>query len=78
MVDAASHATPLEHLILNVVVGIPILGAVWMGFGSMSLIYVHLLTFDFLRCMGHSNVEVLPHNIFLALPSLKYLICTST
>ncbi|KAF9613163.1 hypothetical protein IFM89_005934 [Coptis chinensis] len=74
----ASHATLLEHLVLCVVIGIPILGTTMLGFGSATFIYCYLLTFDFLRCLGHSNVEVVPHWIFESLSFLKYLIYTPT
>ncbi|KAL6012263.1 Very-long-chain aldehyde decarbonylase cer3 [Asimina triloba] len=72
----AAHATPLEHLLLSVVMGIPLAGACLMGSGSAALIYGYHFIFDFLRAMGHSNVEVLPHGMFEALPFLKYLIYT--
>ena len=75
---AAGSATFLEHLILSAVVGIPILGSSLMGLGSMSMVYGHVLIFDFLRCLGHSNVEVVPHALFQTFPFLKYLIYTPT
>ncbi|KAE8670978.1 Protein ECERIFERUM 3 [Hibiscus syriacus] len=34
--------------------------------------------FDFMRCMGHSNVEVVPAQVFNKLPFLRYLIYTPT
>ncbi|KAK1316372.1 Protein ECERIFERUM 3 [Acorus calamus] len=74
----AASATPLEHLMLFVVIGIPILGATFVGSGSVALIYGYVSVFDFMRCMGHSNVEVLPHALFEALPFLRYLIYTPT
>ncbi|KAK1323729.1 Protein ECERIFERUM 3 [Acorus calamus] len=74
----AGSATPLEHLMLFVVMGIPVLGANLMGSGSVALIYGYVLVFDFLRCMGHSNVEVLPHALFQAVPFLRFLIYTPT
>ncbi|KAG8379596.1 hypothetical protein BUALT_Bualt07G0105300 [Buddleja alternifolia] len=74
----AGHATFLEHLLLCVVVGIPTLGTALMGYGSIGLMYSYLLVFDFLRCLGHSNVEVIPSNVFEAVPFLKYLIYTPT
>lgn len=74
----AGSATFLEHLILSAVVGIPVLGSSLMGFGSISMIYGYVLIFDFLRCLGHSNVEVVPHAMFHAFPFLKYLIYTPT
>ncbi|XP_010278025.1 PREDICTED: protein ECERIFERUM 3 [Nelumbo nucifera] len=74
----AGYATPLEHLVLNVIMGIPVLGASLMGAGSISLIYGYVLIFDALRCMGLCNVEVIPHQIFRLFPFLKYLIYTAT
>ncbi|CAL9166964.1 unnamed protein product [Musa hybrid cultivar] len=74
----AGFATPLEHLILCVVMGIPLLGACLVGRGSAGLIYGYVLLFDFLRCMGHSNVEIFPHGLFQSLPLLRYLIYTPT
>ncbi|KAL1363443.1 hypothetical protein AAHE18_03G150000 [Arachis hypogaea] len=74
----AGHATVLEHLVLAIVIGIPILGASMMGFGSACLIYGYILVFDFLRCLGHSNVEIVPHQLFQTLPFMKYLIYTPT
>ncbi|KAG1326498.1 putative protein ECERIFERUM 3 [Cocos nucifera] len=75
---AAGYGTPLEHLFLCAVMGVPILGACLLGTGSAGLVYGYVLLFDFLRCMGHSNVEVLPHGLFEGLPFLRYLIYTPT
>ncbi|CAA6670277.1 unnamed protein product [Spirodela intermedia] len=69
----AGFATPLEHLVLCAVMGAPLVGAFLAGHGSITLIYGYVLGFDFLRCMLHSNVEVLPHWLFEGLPFLKYL-----
>ncbi|MBA0681092.1 hypothetical protein Goari_012750 [Gossypium aridum] len=74
----AGHATFLEHLILSMVIGIPIMGSILMGSGSTSMIYGYVLGFDFMRCMGHTNVEVLHGAIFNKLPFLRYLIYTPT
>ncbi|GFP93152.1 protein eceriferum 3 [Phtheirospermum japonicum] len=74
----AGHATFLEHLLLCVVIGIPTLGTAFLGYGSISLMYSYILAFDFLRCLGHSNVEVVPSHLFHAIPFLKYLIYTPT
>ncbi|KAF8407305.1 hypothetical protein HHK36_006432 [Tetracentron sinense] len=76
--STAGIATFLEHLILSLLIGIPILGPSLIGSGSTSMIYVYVLSFDFLRCLGHSNVEVVPHQIFEAFPVLKYLLYTPT
>ncbi|KAL5699904.1 sterol desaturase [Ranunculus cassubicifolius] len=74
----AGHATLLEHLMLTVVIGIPIVGTTLLGFGSTNLIFLYVLMFDFLRCLGHSHVEVIPHGIYDALPFLRYLLYTPT
>ncbi|XP_072963927.1 very-long-chain aldehyde decarbonylase GL1-2-like [Typha angustifolia] len=74
----AGFATPLEHLVLTFAMGGPILGAFLLGSGSIGLIYGHIFMFDFLRCMGYSNVEVFPHKLFQAIPFLRYLIYTPT
>lgn len=77
-VGVAGHGTPLEHLAMSLVMGAPIAGATLMGFGSVGLVYGYILFFDFMRCMGHSNVEVFPHGMFNALPFLRYLVYTPT
>ncbi|KAE8056816.1 hypothetical protein FH972_013553 [Carpinus fangiana] len=74
----AGYATFLEHLMLSVVIGIPMLGASVMGYGSISMIYAYVLIFDFLRCLGHCNVEVVPYQIFEAIPFARYLLYTPT
>ncbi|KAJ4958224.1 hypothetical protein NE237_025335 [Protea cynaroides] len=74
----ASNSTPLEQFILSAIIGIPILGASITGYGSKGLIYGYVLMFDFLRCLGHSSVEVVPHVIYETLPLLKYLLYTPT
>ncbi|KAL2462244.1 Protein ECERIFERUM 3 [Abeliophyllum distichum] len=74
----AGHATFLEHLLLCVIVGIPTLGTAFLGYGSISMMYSYVLGFDFLRCFGHTNVEVIPHSLFEAIPLLKYIIYTPT
>ncbi|XP_073274485.1 very-long-chain aldehyde decarbonylase CER3-like [Primulina huaijiensis] len=74
----AAHATFLEHLLLTILIGIPIIGSFLMGCGSLSSIYGYVLIFDLLRCLGHSNVEIIPHQIFEAIPCLKYVVYTPT
>ncbi|KAK6944289.1 putative domain Wax2, C-terminal [Dillenia turbinata] len=74
----AGNATLLEHLILAMIMGIPLIGSTMFGFGSISLIYGYVLMFDFLRCLGHCNVEVVSHQIYEAFPFLKYLLYTPT
>lgn len=58
--------------------GVPLAGAFVAGAGSVSLVYGHVLVFDYLRCMGYSNVEVISHRTFAAVPALRYLIYTPT
>ncbi|GAB2267477.1 Very-long-chain aldehyde decarbonylase cer3 [Dionaea muscipula] len=74
----AEHGTFLEHLLLIPIVGIPLMGPSLMGHGSVGLIYGYVLTFDFLRCLGHCNTEVLPYQIFDAFPFLRYILYTPT
>lgn len=74
----AGHATFLEHLLLTVIIGVPIIGSFLNGHGSLSLIYVYVLGFDLMRCLGHSNVEILPNWIFETIPFLKYIVYTPT
>ncbi|CAM9001912.1 unnamed protein product [Rhodiola kirilowii] len=74
--QTAEHLTVLEHLILTAVTAVPIFGSSLIGFGSISTNGAYLVVFDFLRCLGHCNVEVFSSKIFDALPFLKYLIYT--
>lgn len=74
----AGNATFLENLVLSVVIGIPIIGASLLGYGSLGLIFGYISIFDFLRCLGHCNVEVVPHTVFEAVPVLRYLLYTPT
>ncbi|PWA58723.1 fatty acid hydroxylase, NAD(P)-binding domain, Uncharacterized domain Wax2 [Artemisia annua] len=74
----AGHATFFEHLLLCMIIGVPLIGTTLIGHGSVIMFYGYVLLFDFLRCMGHSNVEVVPHQIFDTLPMLKYLMYTPT
>ncbi|KAL7139772.1 hypothetical protein ABFS83_09G075000 [Erythranthe nasuta] len=73
-----AHLSFLEHILLCVVIGIPTLGTALIGYGSIGLMYGYLFVFDFLRCLQHSNVEVVPCQLFQAIPLLKYLVCTPT
>ncbi|KAF3794253.1 ECERIFERUM 3 protein [Nymphaea thermarum] len=70
----AGTASFLEHLVMGFLMGIPMLGAAWMGGGSVTMFYGYVLVFDFLRCMGHCNVEVMPVSLFDHMPLLRYLI----
>ncbi|PIA46084.1 hypothetical protein AQUCO_01600391v1 [Aquilegia coerulea] len=74
----AGLATPLEHIIFGLIMGIPILATCLLGYGSLKLIYGYVLIFDFLKCLGHGYTECVPPVIFEFLPFLKYLIYTPT
>ncbi|KAL6973744.1 Very-long-chain aldehyde decarbonylase cer3 [Sarracenia purpurea var. burkii] len=74
----AGNASFLEHLILSAIIGVPMLGAFLFGCGSIGVMYGYVLIFDFLRCLGHCNVEIIPHQLFQTAPFLKYLIYTPT
>ena len=73
--NAGFITTVLEQMLQSLLVCIPLLGAAVMGTASMGLIYVYVIAFDFLKCVGHSNFEFVPtwlHN----LPGAKYLVYT--
>ncbi|XP_074276338.1 very-long-chain aldehyde decarbonylase CER3-like isoform X2 [Silene latifolia] len=72
----AGNATFLEHILLVPIMAIPLVGSFVVGHGSISLVYVYVLAFDFLRCMGHCNVEIFSHKFFEAIPLFRYLIYT--
>nr|GMC82832.1 protein ECERIFERUM 3-like [Ipomoea batatas] len=36
--------------------------------------YGYVLAFGFLRCLGHSNVEIMPCRLFDTIPFIRYLI----
>ncbi|XP_073154632.1 very-long-chain aldehyde decarbonylase CER3-like isoform X4 [Henckelia pumila] len=74
----AGHTTFLEQLLLCIVVGIPTLGTVFLGYASITMMYGYLLLFDFFRCLGHCNVEIFPQRLFETIPVMKYLIYTPT
>jgi hypothetical protein len=76
MLLAAGFGTPLEALLLTVVMGAPLAGAFLVGAGSIGLVYVHALAFDYLRAMGYSNVEVVSPRVFEAFPLLRYILYT--
>lgn len=61
---------------MGFLMGIPMLGASWMGGASVTLFYGYVLVFDFLRCLGHCNVEMMPVSLFDHMPVLRYLIYT--
>ncbi|CAD5335180.1 unnamed protein product [Arabidopsis thaliana] len=72
------NATLLENIILCVVAGVPLIGCCLFGVGSLSAIYGYAVMFDFMRCLGHCNVEIFSHKLFEILPVLRYLIYTPT
>ncbi|EES04629.1 hypothetical protein BDA96_04G069200 [Sorghum bicolor] len=72
----AGFGTPLEALLLTLVMGVPLAGAFLVGAGSIGLVYVHALAFDYLRAMGYSNVEVVSPRVFEAFPLLRYILYT--
>ncbi|XP_062078543.1 very-long-chain aldehyde decarbonylase CER3 isoform X2 [Humulus lupulus] len=74
----AGNATVLENMVLGIIIGIPVMGSSLLGYGSIALVYGYVLVFDFLRCLGHSNVEVVPHKVFEKMPFLRYILYTPT
>jgi sterol desaturase/sphingolipid hydroxylase (fatty acid hydroxylase superfamily) len=74
----AGFATPLEHAALGALLALPLAGACAAGVGSAGLAFVYVLGFDFLRAMGHCNVELFPAGLFRAVPLLRYLLYTPT
>ncbi|XP_076909567.1 very-long-chain aldehyde decarbonylase CER3-like [Bidens hawaiensis] len=71
--------TFLEELLVTAVIGLPILGCSLSGYGSKTVLYGYVLVVDFLRCFGHSNVEmIMPHWIFDSCPILKFILYTPT
>ncbi|KAH9298094.1 hypothetical protein KI387_029776, partial [Taxus chinensis] len=76
--SSAGTSTFVEHLWLASITLIPVLGTSRLRGGSIMMIYLYILSFEFLRCMAHSNVEVLPAFIFRTFPFLKLFIYTPT
>ncbi|GJZ71138.1 eceriferum 3-like protein [Tanacetum coccineum] len=74
----AGSTTFLEALLVATVIGLPIIGCCLSGYGSKSVIYGYIFVFDFLRCLGHSNVEIIPSWIFDYFPFFRYLLYTPT
>ncbi|KAI3694733.1 hypothetical protein L1987_77703 [Smallanthus sonchifolius] len=74
----AGSTTFLEELLVTTVIGLPILGCSLFGYGSKTVIYGYVLVFDFLRCFGHSNVEIMPHWVFDYFPLFKFVLYTPT
>lgn len=65
----------IEQVLQSLLVCVPIVGAAAMGSASVGLVFVYAVTYDFLKCWGHSNVEFMP-SWFRNLPAVKYLIYT--
>ncbi|KAK1434765.1 hypothetical protein QVD17_00516 [Tagetes erecta] len=74
----AGSTTFLEELLVTTVIGLPILGCGLFGCGSKIVIYGYVIVFDFLRCFGHSNVEIMPHWVFDYFPRFKFILYTPT
>ncbi|XP_006845484.2 protein ECERIFERUM 3 [Amborella trichopoda] len=74
----AGSASLLEHIVLCFIMGIPIVGASWMDCASLSMVYAYIMAFDFMRCLGHCNVEIIPHSLFEWMPLLRYIFYTPT
>lgn len=74
----AGLGTPLEHVALGALMALPLAAAAAAGAASVALAFAYVLGFDFLRAMGHCNVEVVPSSLFQAIPVLRYMIYTPT
>ncbi|PSS36193.1 Protein ECERIFERUM like [Actinidia chinensis var. chinensis] len=74
----AGSVSFLEDIVLSGVIGIPLLGTCLIGCGSIYMIYGYVLMFDLMRCLGHCNVEIVPHQLFEKFPTLKYFLYTPT
>ncbi|XP_024379660.1 very-long-chain aldehyde decarbonylase GL1-1 [Physcomitrium patens] len=70
-----SITTMLEQILQSLLVCVPLLGAAALGGGSMAMIYIYLIAFDFFKCWGHSNFEFVPE-WFRGFPGVKYLLYT--
>jgi hypothetical protein len=66
----------LEQVLQTGLIGLAMVGTVILGGASISMIYIYLLTFDFLKCMGHCNCEFVPERVFQLFPAAKYLLYT--
>lgn len=76
--STAGTATFLEHLLLTLVMALPLAGIIAGKAASLGLFYAYVLSFDFMRFMIHSNVEVIPLSPFKKLPLLRYILITPT
>jgi hypothetical protein len=70
-----SVTTMLEQILQSALLLIPLLGATVLGGASKSMVYIYFLTFDFFKCLGHCNFELVPA-WFRDLPGVKYLLYT--
>ncbi|KAH8957646.1 hypothetical protein BDL97_07G103400 [Sphagnum fallax] len=71
-----SVTTMLEQVLQTGLIGVAMVGTVMLGGGSISMIYIYLLAFDSLKCMGHCNCEFIPATLFQLFPIAKYLLYT--
>ncbi|CAK9238256.1 unnamed protein product [Sphagnum jensenii] len=71
-----SVTTMLEQVLQTGLIGLAMVVTVMLGGASISMIYIYLLTFDFLKCMGHCNCEFVPARVFQLFPAAKYLLYT--
>ncbi|CAL5001849.1 unnamed protein product [Urochloa decumbens] len=76
--STAGFATPLEILAISGLMAAPVAAACAAGLGSAGLLFGYTLAFDFLRAMGHCNVEVFPGWLLETVPAARYLIGTPT
>ncbi len=74
--SAGSVTTMLEQVLQTGLIGVAMVGTVMLGGGSISMIYIYLLAFDSLKCMGHCNCEFIPATLFQLFPIAKYLLYT--
>ncbi|KAH6772877.1 Fatty acid hydroxylase superfamily [Perilla frutescens var. frutescens] len=65
-----------EHIAYFVLFGIPLLGTVFSGTGSLASSLGYITYIDFMNNMGHCNFELIPKCLFSMFPPLKYLIYT--
>ncbi|BBM98496.1 aldehyde decarbonylase [Marchantia polymorpha subsp. ruderalis] len=72
----AGVSTFLELVLYAGIKGIALLGTIFTGGASISMIYIYWMTFDFLKNMAHCNCEIVPAWAFRTLPFLKYTMIT--
>lgn len=79
MLFAAGTVHPFaEHLVYAGIFIIPIIGTWALGRVTLSVVFLYMVTFDFMNAVGHCNFEFVPESLFRALPFLKYLVYTPT